>query len=76
MPESIPLRATLRVERVEVVVCDARNQRLDAVLEALTTKRRLLGNSERETASGQNVRTSVRCNFSVGPLTPIEPSRP
>lgn len=42
MPESIPLRATLCVHGVGVVVCDTRSEGLDGMLEGLTAEGRLL----------------------------------
>lgn len=42
MPESIPLRATLCVHRVGVVVSDTRSEGLDSMLEGLTVEGRLL----------------------------------
>jgi hypothetical protein len=42
MSESIPLRSTLCIELVRVVVCDPFQQRFDTVDEFLSTKARLL----------------------------------
>lgn len=49
MAESIPLRATLRVQRVAVIVRDILCKRFDRVLECLTAEGWLLRHGERKT---------------------------
>lgn len=49
MPEAIPLRAALRVHRVDIVVCNVRHNRLDTMLERLAVERGRFGDCERET---------------------------
>lgn len=49
MAKSVPLRATLRVHRVTVVIRNVLCKSLDRVLECLTAKGWRLGYSERET---------------------------
>lgn len=51
MAESIPLRATLRVQRVAVIVRDILCKRFDRVLERLSAESWLLRHGERETGS-------------------------
>lgn len=48
MAKSIPLRATLRVQRVAVVVGDIRREGFDRMLECLPAEGRLLGYIERK----------------------------
>lgn len=48
VPEPIPLRPGLGVAHVEIVVGHSGRQRLDLVLELVTSKRRGLGHVERE----------------------------
>lgn len=46
--EAIPLRPGLRVQMVEIVVCDAFEQSLDLMLEGLATEGWLVGDVERK----------------------------
>lgn len=49
MPESIPLRPTLRVHNVCIIISNAIDKRFDVMLEHFPVKSGLLGYCERKT---------------------------
>lgn len=61
MAEAIPLRATLRVQRVAVIVGDILREGFDRVLEGLTAKSGLLGHIERKAVHPVSMARLTQC---------------